>query len=122
MIGIVVTPDGNIYAKDLQEPLHRSAGKTVGGHIEIVRPRNLPRPYCMVVNEEFLLLRLPLNPVGCALYDTHQHGHPICGNIIILKEQGEYLVGLDPKEQKIIKEYMWDIEETEGAPWLWQLY
>ena len=114
MIGIVVTHDGNIYAKDFREPLYRSTGEVVGGRTEIVRPRRLGRPYCMIVNEEFLLLQLPLNPVGCYLYDTDKHGHKTCRTIIIMKEQGEDSVALDPKEQRVISHYMKMIHEKGG--------
>lgn len=105
MTGIVVTHDGNIYAKDFQKPLHRSAGETVGGLIEIVRPQRLSRPYVMIVNDNFLNLCLPLNPVGCYLYRTDKHGYPICRDIIILKEEGEDLVSLDDEELRTIKCY-----------------
>lgn len=106
MTGIVVTHDGEIYTKDFQEPLHRSTGEIVGGLIEIVRPRRLGQPYIMITNEEFLLLELPLNPVGCYYYATERHGHPICGNIVIMKEQGEELVDLAPDEAESIRSIM----------------
>ena len=98
MNGIVVTTNGEIYCREFQKPLHRSAGEVVGGLIEHVRPRRLWKPYFMIVNEYFLLKNLPLNPVGCYLYGTDLHGHPICGNIIIMKEQGEDIVNLDQEE------------------------
>ena len=118
MTGIVVTHDGEIYTKDFQEPLHRSAGEIVGGLIEIVRPRRLGQPYIMITNEEFLLLELPLKPVGCYLYCTDEHGHPICGNIIIMKKQGEKIIDMDPKEQRVIIDYMKMIR-GKGGPWPW---
>ena len=94
MKAVTVTHDLKIGFTELDEPLYRSAGEYVGGHIEIVRPRGLNRPYVMIVNEEFLLLGLPKNLIGCYLYHTHIHGHTICGNFLIMKEQGEDLVGL----------------------------
>lgn len=91
---VTVTHDLKIGFTELDKPLYKSAGEIVGGWIEIVRPRGLQRPYVMIVNEEFLLLDLPRNEIGCYLYQTYDHGHPICGNFLILKEQGEDLVGL----------------------------
>lgn len=99
MTGIVVTPKGEVETRELKEPLHQSAGAVVGGLIEIVRPRRLERPYIMIVNENFINLRLPLNPVGSYLYCTDEHGHPICGNIIILKEEDQEITGLNLHEQ-----------------------
>ena len=94
MKAVTVTHDLKIGFTELDKPLYKSAGEIVGGWIEIVRPRGLQRPYVMIVNEEFLLLELPRNEIGCYLYQTYDHGHPICGNFLILKEQGEDLVGL----------------------------
>ena len=104
MNGIVITTKGEIYHRDFQDPLYRSAGEVVGGRIEFVRPRRLGRPYCMIVNEEFLLQGLPINSVGCYLYGTDTHGHPICGNIIIMKEHGENIIDLDQDEIKDIED------------------
>ena len=106
MNGIVVTANGEIYHREFKDPLHRSAGELVGGLIEIVRPRRLGKPYCMIVNEEFLLQGLPVNPVGSYLYATDEHGHPICGNIIIMKEHGEDIIDLDPDEVENIEDIM----------------
>lgn len=60
--------------------------KIVGGWIEVVRPRRLEHPLCMVCNEEGLLLGLPLNAVGSYLYGSDKHGNPIVGDIAILQE------------------------------------
>lgn len=98
MKAVTVTHDLDIGFTELQKPLYRSAGEFVGGHIEIVRPRGLQRPYVMIVNEEFLLLGLPRNEIGCYLYQTHLHGNPICGNFLIMKEDGEELIGLQDVE------------------------
>lgn len=106
MNGIVITTKGEIYHRDFQEPLYRSAGEVVGGHIKLVRAERLGRPYCMIVNEEFLLQGLPLNKVGCYLYATERHEHPICGNIIIMKEHGKNIIDLDQDEIKGIEAIM----------------
>lgn len=108
MKGVVFTPDEKMYVQDFGSPLYESVGKAVGGWIEIVHPRRLPSPYCMIVNEEGLLLDLPANPLGCFLYQTMVHGSPIVGNIVVMKEgyvDGEPdLIGLTEEEIAKIKE------------------
>lgn len=63
----------------------------------------------MVVNEEGLILDLPMNTLGCLLYGTQYHGSPIVGNIVIMKEgitsSGPDLIGLEDNEiASIIKQ------------------
>lgn len=105
--GVVVTTDGRAYVKEFGYPLHRSCERTLGGWIETVRPRGLERPYMMLVNEEGLLHDLPPNLVGSYFYQTHIHGQPIVGNIILMKggyRDGERdIVGLEEDEaQKLL--------------------
>lgn len=100
--GVVVTTDGRAYVKEFGYPLHRSCEDTLGGWIETVRPRGLDRPFMMLVNEEGLLHDLPFNVVGSFFYQTHIHGQPIAGNIILMAEgyrNGERdIVGLEEDE------------------------
>lgn len=102
MKGLIITTDNIIRTKDFSEPAYKSVGEAVGGYIEIVHPKRLTSPYCMVVNEEGLLQHLPLNLHGSYLYCTDQHGSPIAGNIVILKEEygdmGVDLAGLTDEE------------------------
>lgn len=97
--GVVVTTGNEAYVAEFLYPLHKSCRDTLGGWIETVHPRGLERPYMMLVNEEGLILGLPVNPVGSLLYGTLEHGYPIVGNIIFLKDgyrDGEPdIVGLD---------------------------
>jgi hypothetical protein len=74
--------------------------KAVGGYIEHTTPKNLPRPYCMIVNEEGLLNNLPVNNAGSLLYAGLV---PIVGDVLILKdgiiEDGEPdIVSLDAED------------------------
>lgn len=85
MKGIVIKTDGNMSVKEFGEPLYQTVGAEVGGHIEIVFPRGLLKPYLMVVNEEGLLQNLKLNGIGSVLYGTPKHGQPIVGNVVIMK-------------------------------------
>lgn len=86
MKGIVISTKNEVSIEEFAEPLYKSVGKAVGGNIEVVHPHGLPDPYIMVVNEEGLLRQLPLNPTGCVMYGTADHGHPIVGDIVIMKE------------------------------------
>ena len=40
----------------------------------------------MIVNEDGLNLGLPVNTIGSLLYGTQEHGHPIVGNAVVMKE------------------------------------
>lgn len=108
--GIVVTTDGRWRIREFAAPLHQTLGKAVGGYIEHVRPRGLPDPLCMIVNEEGLLLDLPVNPVGCVLYGTEEHGHPIVGDLVILAEgwteEGPDLASLTEKQTAALTRWL----------------
>jgi hypothetical protein len=103
---IVVTTDNKMEVKEFCSPLYKSCREVIDGYIEIVRPKGLPRPYCMVVDDERMLKDLPLNFVGSTFYETAKHGVPIVGNIIILKDgftsDGPDLVGLESEDIEII--------------------
>lgn len=86
MKGIVITTKNEMRVQEFSEPAHKSIGEAVGGWIEVVRPVRLKRPYCMIANEEGLLLNLPINSFGSFLYGMDYHGNPILGDIVLLKE------------------------------------
>lgn len=86
MKGIVITTKCEMRVQEFSEPTYKSIGEVVGGWLEIVRPVRLKRPYCMVVNEEGMLRNLPMNTFGSFLYGTDNHGSPILGDIVLLKE------------------------------------
>ena len=91
--------------QEFSEPAYRSIGDAVGGWIEIVHPMRLEQPYCVIVNEEGLLLGLPANSFGSYLYGADWHGNRVVGDIVLLKEginsDGEPdILGLDEQEIK----------------------
>ena len=88
MKAVKATAQGAIYTVELDGslPLHRALQKELGGYIEVVRPRNLARPYLMMVDEEGLLKGLPLNRAASWLCGTQRHGQPIVGDALIMKE------------------------------------
>lgn len=106
MKGLVISTENEMSAKEFSAPAYKSIGEAVGGYIEVVHPRRLNDPYCMVVNEDGLLIGLPLNAYGSYLYCSEQHGSPIVGNVVILKEgfvEGERdFVGLTDAEIQAI--------------------
>lgn len=108
MKGVVFTTDERMFVKDFEQPLYKSVGEVVNGYIEVVHPRGLENPFCFICNEEGLLLDLPLNAIGSLWYGTLQHGQPIAGNIVVMKEgiteEGPDIVGLMPEEIRKIKD------------------
>lgn len=86
MKGIVITTKNEMRVQEFSEPAYKSIGDAVGGYFEVVRPVRLKRPYCMIVNEEGMILDLPINSFGSFLYGTDYHGNVILGDIIFLKE------------------------------------
>ena len=98
MKAVRITTDSCIDYVDLKEPIHKSAGEIVGGLVEHVRPRYLQKPYCMLCNESGLIDQLPLNPIASLLYGFQDHGQPIAGNVLIIKEEGCEWCGMDDPE------------------------
>lgn len=98
MKAVVIKTSGCIYPVTLTKPLHRSAGAIINDHIEVVRPINLKRPYVLLCAESGLLKEMPLNLVASYLYGMQHHGNPIVGDVIIMREDGVNLVGLEDWE------------------------
>lgn len=116
MKGIVITTKDEMRVQEFSEPAHKSIGEAVGGWIEIVRPVRLKSPYCMIVNDEGVLLNLPRNIFGSFLYGTNYHGNWILGDIVLLKEginsDGELdILGLDEQDIK----YLCDMASTKNG-------
>lgn len=109
MKGIVITTKNEMRVQEFSEPAHRSIGDAVGGWIEVVHPKRLEYPYCMVVNEEGVLRKLPINSFGSFLYGTDTHGWPIAGDAVLMKEgynsDGELdILGLDEQDIKYLRD------------------
>ena len=86
MIALVVNTKDEIRRVEYDPPHYDVIKEAVGGWYEHVHPMGLERPYSMMVNEEGLLLGLPMNRLGSELYGTPQHGQPIVGDIVFLKD------------------------------------
>ena len=86
MIALVVNTKNEIRRVEYDPPHYDVIQKAVGGWYEHVHPMGLDRPYSMMVNEEGLLLGLPMNRLGSELYGTPKHGQPIVGDVVFLKD------------------------------------
>jgi hypothetical protein len=103
---------------DFDEPMYKTVGAAVGGRIEHVLPRRLEEPYCMIVNEEGLLDRLPYNEVASYLYATEDHGFPIVGDVVIMQDgwrNGERdIIGLDDDDFVRLAVILDDVQQELG--------
>ena len=86
MIALIVNTKNEIRRVEYDPPHYDVIKEAVGGWYEHVHPMGLDRPYSMMVNEEGLLLGLPMNRLGSELYGTPKHGQPIVGDIVFLKD------------------------------------
>lgn len=98
MKGIVITPENEISIKEFGEDYMTELKEVIGGWPEHVHPRLLEPPFCIFVDDEGLRKDLPVNFVGCFLYETLLHGHFIVGTIVFLKDDGPNIVGLSDEE------------------------
>lgn len=71
----------------------------VGGNVEVVRASRIA-PLVMIVNEEGKLLNLPLNKNATAWQSAIQGFQQIVGDVVVMCQNGEDLVGLNPKLAK----------------------
>lgn len=113
MKGMLLTTDNEFTQVEFAHPLNRSAGELLGGSIEHLVPRRLERPYCMIVNGEGEMLGLPKNGAGCLLYETDEHGVPILGDVVILKDvwtsDGVEIAGLEEDDIPSVTEILEDV-------------
>lgn len=99
-------------------------GQQIGADlVENVRPRGLEEPYMMLVDEEGLLKEAPeVNGLASWLYETHKHGHPIVGDVLIVRsvetEDGGDIEGLSGEEaDKIAGRLVENMEKAYVAVW-----
>lgn len=117
MDALVVTVENEILKVSYDRSHYELIEEAVGGNFEVVRPRLLQRPYCMMVNEDGLLYGFPRNFLGCYFYGTQHHGVPIVGNIFIAKEgcfgDGVDLIGMSSEESQFLGDQF--VEITGGV-------
>ena len=86
MKGFVISTENKMQFKDFNEPLLLSIGTEICGYIETVHPKYLPEGLCMVIDDEGLLKGYAINSIASILYGTPEHGQPIVGTAVILRE------------------------------------
>lgn len=116
MNGLKIYTDGRMEVHDIKESefeyKFEALQKAIDCDcIDIVHASNLPSPYCMVVDDESLLKEKPIiNLVASYLYGADEHGQPICGDVIIMKDEftdeGIETAGLDDMEVERLKSYL----------------
>ena len=86
--------------------------KQIGANfVESVHPRGLKEPYMFLCDEEGLFKNRPVvNFLGSWLYQTQDHGEPIVGDIMIVKEvstpEGRDFDGLEAGEAEVMAEWL----------------
>lgn len=86
MKGFVISTENKMQFKDFNEPLLLSIGTEICGYSETVHPKYLPEGLCMVIDDEGLLKGYAINSIASILYGTPEHGQPIVGTAVILRE------------------------------------
>jgi len=114
MKAIKITTNNEVSMFNVLQPTYKALQKVVGGYIEIVHPKGLPHPFCLVVNEEGLLNKKPINKYGSFLYGYQEHRQPIVGDIVIMKEveteDGRDLGGLSDAEIRELGVILMEVE------------
>lgn len=114
MNGLKLYTDGRIEKYDIKEKdfeyKYQALQKSIDCDcIDIVHAVNLPDPYCLVVDDEGLLVAEPqMNLYASYLYGALEHGQPICGDCIIMKDDytpdGIETIGLEAEDFNAVLE------------------
>ena len=84
-------------------------------YIEVVHPVDLPFGMIMLVDEEGLIKSNPLlNMEASAIYGTYEHGQPIVGNAMIIREEGCEFAPLGEDEAKELCEKIREVTNREN--------
>lgn len=122
MKGIVITTDNDMYVANFRG-FPQIAEKMGWDITERVKPWGLGPAYCMLIDEEGRVPKegkpkTPMNNFGSLMYGMLVHGCPIVGDIVIMKDQGPNIVGLDDDEldnmTRMIS-HVWNVTEKESV-------
>ena len=122
MKGIVITADNDMYVANFRN-FPQIAEKMGWDITERVKPWGLGPAYCMLIDEEGRVPKegkpkTPMNNFGSLMYGMLVHGCPIVGDIVIMKDQGPNIVGLDDDEldnmTRMIS-HVWNVTEKESV-------
>lgn len=123
MKGLKLYTDGRIeeYELSKERETYIALQKAIDcSCIDIVHAVNLGDPYCLVVDDEGLLVEHPMaNIVASYLYGILDHGQPLCGDVIIMKDKhtpdGIETVGLDEEDFKKLHEFFCRADTYNGV-------
>ena len=99
---------------------YQAMNAAIGSHlVDIIHAVNLPDHYCLVVDDEGLLADKPVvNVVASYLYGTADHGQPLCGDVLIMKDKwsddGLETVGLDDSDFDVIRSIIFADDAVDG--------
>ena len=106
---IKLCTNGDVELLDVPDikDFHWYADQIGCDYIEAVYPQGLSEPNMMVVDEEGLLKEKPLvNFIASWLYGTQEHGHPICGDVLVMQNkltpEGLDIVGIPEEEARAL--------------------
>lgn len=93
-------PDIEIITKNEKEGVLQFCYREIGCDlIDIAPTQYLKSPYIMIADDEGLLKNDPhLNIIGSYLYGIQDHGNPIVGDTLIMKEKGAEILWLTKEE------------------------
>lgn len=110
---IICRTDGTVADVMLPEKrdFHWYAAQIGAEIIQTVYARGLKEPYFFLCDEEGLLKEKPtINFLGSWLYETQDHGEPIVGDIMIVKEEmsdeGPDIGGMNETEAEVVAEWL----------------
>ena len=99
-----ITTDNKISIIDVNLDDHNALRQAVGGYVEAVHTGRMHEyfkaPVLMLVDEEALLKRLPINEVASHFYGYQNHGHIIAGDAIFAISLGENMTGFGDRDSE----------------------
>lgn len=110
---VKVSTDDVVSLIDIDFDSYREIRSVIGGHFEIVHTHLMDAYFkdpsiVMLVDEEGLLKRLPMNVFGSLVYGAAEHGHLIVGDLILARVVGEDITAPDDAEalkRKILQDF-----------------
>lgn len=99
-----ITTDNKISIIDVDVDDHKALRQAIGGYVETVHTgvmhEYFKAPVLMLVDEEGLLKRLPINEVASHFYGYQEHGHIIAGDAIFAISLGENMTGFGDRDSE----------------------
>lgn len=108
MKAIRITTDNLIQVEDAGKRVHEHLSGQGTDCIAYVKPRYAAPGTVLVVDDNGLLRDLPVNEAASLMYGTQYHGHPIVGDVLVMKISAEpdYVMFDDDEAQTVIHNLM----------------